>query len=800
MLKFSLYWIFILLLVHNGFGQRTYQKHELKQNSLKVYTNDGVLNITPYTHNAFEVKFDPEGYDNTDTSHAVAIKPASLQTTFAEKSDYLQYGTDGNGVMVKIYKMPYKVEFYYANKKILAEEKGYFDADTLKGFKFEIAEGEKLYGAGERALPMDRKGHRLPLYNRAHYANEEFSEQMNYGMPYMMSSKKYGLLFDNAPIGFIDVGKTKANVLSFESIGGRMSYFVIGGNTFQEVVYNYTELTGRQPLPPRWALGNFASRFGYHSQKEVEAVVSEFRKQEVPLDAIILDLYWFGPDVKDYMGNLDWYTDSFPDPEQMIEGLDNKNVKTILITEPFILTSSTKWEEAVEKKVLGTDENGEPFVYEFFFGETGLVDVWKPDAKEWFWNIYKKHTSIGVAGWWGDLGEPEVHPKELIHTTGTADEVHNIYGHEWAKTIFEGYQKDFPNTRPFILMRSGYAGSQRYGLIPWSGDVNRTFGGLKAQPNLALTMGLSGMGYMHSDLGGFVNGEQKQKDVEELYVRWLQYGVFQPIYRPHAQEAIPSEVIFYEGRTAEIVKKYISLRYQLLPYNYSLAYENTTKGLPLMRPLIFIEPDNEEIQNYGETYLWGDNILVAPILDKGQTSKKLYLPKGQNWFKFSTDKLYKGGQWITEQVVLEDIPIFVRGGGFIPITPPIQSTEEYDGSNIIMHYYPDNTVRNSSYTLFDDDGKSPNSIAKKQYDLFQFDADYKKGSLKLNISKRGKSFESAPKTRKVNFVMHNWSKKPKYIKVDDVKLTNDKVVYDEGKKRLSFEITLKSSDMEIAIK
>jgi alpha-glucosidase (family GH31 glycosyl hydrolase) len=203
-------------------------------------------------------------------------------------------------------------------------------------------------------------------------------------------------------------------------------------------VGSYTSLTGRQPLPPRWAFGNFASRFGYHTEQEARAVVKKFADQKIPLDAIVFDLYWFGKDIKGTMGNLAFDKDNFPTPKKMVSDFAAQGVKTVLITEPFVLTSSSKWQDAVDSKALATDAAGAPARYDFYFGNTGLIDIYSKTGKDWFWNIYKGlRQDYGVAGWWGDLGEPEVHPSTVRHGTGTADQVHNTYGHDWARLIAE---------------------------------------------------------------------------------------------------------------------------------------------------------------------------------------------------------------------------------------------------------------------------------------------------------------------------------------------------------------------------
>jgi oligosaccharide 4-alpha-D-glucosyltransferase len=226
---------------------------------------------------------------------------------------------------------------------------------------------KSCYGGGARALGMNRRGHRLRLYNQAHYGYGTYSELLNYSLPLFLSSKKYAVLFDNASAGFLDLDSKKDHSINYETVGGTMNYHVIAGDDWYNLVEQYTKLTGRQPLPPRWAFGNFSSRFGYHSQKETEATIAKYFEDEIPVDAVILDIYWFGKEVKGTMGNLEWDRDSFPNPEKMIADFKKKGVNTILITEPFVLTNSNRWDEAVKEKVLAVDSTGKPYRYDFFF-------------------------------------------------------------------------------------------------------------------------------------------------------------------------------------------------------------------------------------------------------------------------------------------------------------------------------------------------------------------------------------------------------------------------------------------------
>ncbi len=427
-----------------------------------------------------------------------------------------------------------------------------------------------------------------------------------------------------------------------------------------------------------------------------------------------------------------------------------------------MLTTSKKWDEAVEKGVLGKDSVGNPFKYDFYFGNTGLIDIYDKRGKEWFWDIYKEYTSLGVGGWWGDLGEPEVHPSALQHAKGTADEVHNIYGHNWAELVFEGYKKDFPDQRVFNLMRAGYSGSQRFGMIPWSGDVSRSWGGLKSQPEIALQMGMQGLGYMHSDLGGFAGGETPNP---KLYTRWLQYGVFQPIFRPHAQEHIPAEPIFWDEETKALAKKAIELRYSLLPYNYTLAFQNNQKGLPFMRPLFFEEMDNPELLKVSDTYFWGEDLVISPILEDSITQKEVYLPKNNAWFNFHTGKKYEGGKIHKIQLEDDKIPIFVRAGAFIPMSNPVQNiSKEYSTQELTVHYYHDIFVTESEYEMYDDDGVTPNAFEKGEYEILEFESKYKNGKLELEIeSELGENY-SLMESRIVKLVIHGLEKEPYKMK------------------------------------
>ena len=782
---------FLGLLIYFSFGivfaqnpHRIFESIEIIENqSLEIKVNDGLYKIVPYTKNIVQTTFIPTGETEKKESHAVILKPKQIDVTFKEEVNHFVLQTDG--IVIKVQKLPFQLQYYFNNKLLISEAEGYTKNDSLEKINFNIKSNEVLYGGGARALGMNRRGYRLELYNKAHYGYETHSELMNYTIPIVVSSHRYMLHFDNAPIGYLDLDSEQTNHLTYETISGRKTYQVIATNSWPELINQYTDLTGKQPMLPRWALGNFASRFGYHSQEEVEKTINKYIDLNVPIDAVILDLYWFGKTITGTMGNLEVYRDSFPDFEGMISRLKTKGVKTITITEPFVLTTSNRWTEAVEKQVLATDALGKPFTYDFYFGNTGLIDIYNPEGASWFWSIYKGLRAKGVVGVWGDLGEPEVHPTALKHYNRTADEVHNIYGHDWAGLIHSGYKKDFPKERPFVLMRAGYSGSQRYGLIPWSGDVNRTWGGLQSQTEIALQMGLQGLGYMHSDLGGFAGANLD----DELYVRWLQYGVFQPIFRPHAQEEVPSEPVFRSQKALELSKQAVDLRYALLPYNYHLVFENNTKGLPLMRPLFF-EDSRIEMNTISTTYLWGNDFLISPITKAGQEQQKVDFPITGNWYDFYSKQKFEGGKTTFIQTQENSIPTFVRAGAIVPMTKPIQSTDNYQLDQFELHYYFDKNVQHTQRLIYNDDGVLANAYENGHYELLKVDAKNNPKQIQIEFSAtNGVQFQSTIK--EINLVLYNLNKVPKKVFFNNKKINYQ---YDYLTKTCQLNLTWNTSN------
>ena len=769
------------------------QTATLENATLTIDTDTNDFKIKALRNNSFQVTYLTDGkgapYANLPSMALPEEATSAVTKDIAGDVELEETATTltlkFNNISAHVDKSTHVISYSVNGKVVAKEQDGLNISDNGVSLSFALDENEKLYGGGQRVLGMDRRGHSMPLYNKAHYGYTTSSNQMYFGLSAVMSSKNYSVLFDNTASGELDIGKTNSDELLFKAQGGRASYIMVLGENLEDTVTNTVAVTGKQPLPPRWLLGNFASRFGYKSQNEVMDVVDAFNTQDIPVDAVVLDLYWFGKDIKGHMGNLSWDAATFPEPEKMISELRAQDVKTVLITEPFILTTSKQWESAVANNALAQNDNGAPYTFDFYFGNTGLVDVFSEAGQDWFWQYYEKLAAQGVAGWWGDLGEPEVHPDDIQHmwqsTKVSGAEVHNAYGHQWAKTVYNNLTELQPDTRPFVLMRSGFLGSQRYGMVPWTGDVSRSWGGLKPQVELALQMSVFGMAYTHSDLGGFAGGETFDP---ELYTRWLQFGTFSPVFRPHAQDNIAPEPIFHADPVKSIARKFIQLRYDMLPYNYSLAFENALYGTPLMRPLAMAYGESDWFEN-ADSYLWGDGLLVSPVTSANQTVWPTKLPEGV-WFDFFSDTKYQGDQTVNYPLSQDNFPVWVKAGSFMPMADGLSRTEQFDARKIEMHYWHDNSVNSSSYGYYEDDGKNPASVKKGLYTKLLLNASVDdKAALTLTLDSEG-SYLGMPKQRDITYVVHGLSEKPQSVSLDGRSVP---VMWDEKGKTLSLAIS-----------
>lgn len=685
--------------------------------NLIVNTKSGYIEIKPYTADVINVTYKNKLSDEVK-SYSTIGQPTAVKAIYINDKNFTGLKTSGFKILVD--KRDLSVSFIDNQNHLLSKAFGYIKTGDSSAVSFKSDGKEAFYGGGSKAICLNRRGTILQNNNQAHYNYHFGKTDINISIPFMVSSRGYGLYLDNAAEGSFDVCKTDAKVLGYKTTSGLVSFYFVGGGNMDGILKNYTFLTGRQPLPPRWSMGYISSRYGYKSEREITDVVNKTRAAGIPIDAVVFDLYWYK--AANLMGNYNWAPDSFPDPKRMLGNLLKNHIKVVTISETYITKKSENFNAAVTQQLFATNiaKKGTSYIFgKFWAGPSGLADVFKPATQQFYWNFYKARIKEGTAGWWFDLGEPEVNNDSLVYTTGTNKQVHNAYALTWAKFAFDGYRKDFPNSRILLLPRSGFAGMQRYSTFPWSGDVNRSFDGLKAQIPIIISMGLNGIGYMHSDAGGFTGGGNNASKDPELYSRWLEFASFTPVMRTHAHVVAhyAPEPIYWDDTTRLRVTKFIKLRYAMLPYNYTLAYKNTTTGRPLVLGLNYFEPENERLSNVNDEYLWGDEILVAPVIVKGQTTKKVLFPKGE-WIGFNDHKSYKDSTDVYAPI--DSLPLFVKAGSIIPMAGPYNYSEQYDGKSITLKYYVGKSATATTSQWFYDDGKDPNSLKNGKYDLVTF--------------------------------------------------------------------------------
>lgn len=657
-----------------------------------------------------------------------------------------------------------------------------------------------FYGAGERGFSYNLSGDTLVMYNKQNYGykkGESRIKQMNITMPLFISSNGYAVLFDD----FSAAEMIMENPVKYvtESRQPVSYYFINGGGTLAGVVEQFTELTGRQELPPFWAMGYITSKYGYKTATETEGVIDTLKLNDYPVDGVVLDLYWYGKE--EDMGRLAWEPEQWQDHKAMLARLKDRGVNTVIISQPYVLKNGKaidNYNELSPRGMFCRDSVGNTHDVTIWVGTGGMFDVSNPDTREWLRNRYKLLTDEGVGGWWGDLGEPEVHPETIYHYNGlTAREYHNLYGNEWSRIIYDLYKEEYPETRLMTLMRGGTAGLQRYSVFPWSTDVSRSWGGLQPQVTIMMNSGLSGLGYMSHDVGGFAITEDKVVD-PELYVRWLQLGTFSPILRTHAQQV--AEPYRYTEQQ-DIILDLIKTRYRWLPYNYTLAYENASQGLPMVRPLNFYSQSSTQYDDIEDQYFWGSDVMIAPVLEQGAVARSVVIPDGQ-WIDYNNPlKIYNGGDTISYDAPLGVLPMFVKAGALIPQADyAMGNTGDYRVDNYTIKYFPVEGV-GSEYTLFEDDCKSATSLEKDEYSLITFSGLETSESYEIKVSNEG-TYTGAPTQKQLTFVIYNVDSKPRQVVVDGKKLRGKAVKYNAEASTLTitFDWTVSANTSLLVVK
>ena len=522
-----------------------------------------------------------------------------------------------------------------------------------------LAAGAALYGMGECVKSLALGESYLTLYNKP-----AFGDQTYLYVPYFFGSAGDAFLFEAA--GKDAFAFKNGREATAVGLSGRVDVLYWQEADPAAVTARLYAITGAQTLLPRWAYGFIQSKYGYRNEAELRTIVNGFSQFRLPLSAVVLDLYWFSR-----MGDLDWNREAFPDPAGLDTWLESKGVKLLTISEPFFTLDSKLYDRFSKAGLFAMKSDGSAAVWNdwWTFGGTGgsILNPVAAGVERILGDRYVELAKTGVDGFWTDLGEPENVPASALFGQWNEAEFHQAYNKEWSRLVHDALAGAFPGKRPFILSRSGYLGSTGYGVSIWSGDAPANWDGLKAQTPLGLQAGLSGFPYWGSDAGGFTTpgGELVPPDPERFY-RWLQFAAFTPVFRAHGMG--PREPWIYGQEWFMRNATMIAARASMLPYVYSTAYQVWANGLPMMRPLFFMDPADPRLAAEDSSFLFGDWLLVAPITKplSAEKTKKIYLPKGA-WYNVVTMTRDEGGREIELPLTMDTLPVFAREGAILPM-------------------------------------------------------------------------------------------------------------------------------------
>jgi len=555
---------------------------------------------------------------------------------------------------------------------------------------------QHFYGLGQGGAGFDRLGTTRQLWNTqiGHGPGSDM------GVPLLVSSRGYALFFDNPGDAVVSVGRSDGGVrIVYTAETGRLAWYFLLGGDVRGVMHEVAELLGRPSMPPRWALGFLQSTRHFEDTAELRRLGHTLREKRIPCDALIyLSTYGDALGWNRGVGHLEFQPTLWPDPAALLAEMRAQHFEVITHEYPVLHDESPLFAEAEARGYLlaAGYERASSAGANYRQGQR-YVDFSDPAARAWWWSAHRDLVRLGVGGWWLDGGEGP--PAESTLHGGSGTLLHNIYDRYRHAAFAEGEARDRPDQRVFLLCRSGAAGMQRYGASCWSGDINNDFATLEAQIPLGLSTGMSGVPYWGTDVGGFFH---PVPETGELYARWFQLGAFSPIFRSHGwvwREHVP----WAHGIEIEaICRRYAELRYRLLPYTYTLAWQAHTQGVPLMRPLVMSYPDDPRVWGLGHQFLWGDDLLVAPVTRAGATAWPVYLPAGA-WYDFWTGARHEGPGGITVEAPLDRLPLFVRAGAIVPMGPVVQHTAERPLDDVTVLIYPAGASR---FVLYEDDGRT----------------------------------------------------------------------------------------------
>jgi alpha-glucosidase len=741
--------------------------------------NRVVLHITVQRDSVLRFRYSTVGIFENDFSYAITKYASRGYNLLEVTENEEQYIITTSKLICHVSKLDMRIAIYDAKDKTLIcedelgfhwEESYEFGGDIVKMSKT-AQSGESYYGLGDKPVDNNLKGKRFENWVTDSYAYGRDTDPIYKTIPFytaLHNKKSYGIFFDNTFRSFFDFCSERRNITSFWAQGGEMNYYFIYGPEMTDVVVNYTDLTGKpHELPALWTLGYHQCKWSYYPESNVKEVTAKFRELQIPCDAIYLDI--------DYMEGFrcfTWSEEYFPNPKRMVKELADDGFKTIVIIDPGIKIDMdySVFKEGLDKDYFCKRADGPYMKGKVWPGECYFPDFTNPEVREWWSNLFKELVEdIGVKGVWNDMNEPAVmdvpgktFPNDVRHDYDgnrcSHRKAHNIYGMQMARATYQGLKKFSYPKRPFVITRAAYSGTQRY-TSSWTGDNIASWDHLTIANLQAQRMCMSGFSFIGSDIGGFC-----EQPNGELYARWIQLGIFHPFCRTHSSGDHGDQEPWAFGTSiTDVVRKFIELRYQLLPYLYTAFWRYAEEGVPILKSLVLYDQHDPHTHYRNDEFIFGEKILACPITGPNQKGRRMYFPVG-DWYNLWTDELVKGGQELWVDADLDSMPIFVKSGAMIPKYPVQQYVGEKEIEELMIDvYYKVGKEVSQVY----EDATDGFDYKKGRYSLRDFTLNGKEKELIIQQHKSGK-FITTYETFKLK--LHGLPFKIKKVEVDNVEI------------------------------
>jgi len=691
------------------------QRVEKLKDGVELAAGAAKVRLTVFRDGVFRVRVAPSGTFPKDFSWAVV--ESSEPPIFKVEENQKEIRVTVGSVVATVQRSPLLISFSdAAGNVLLADEPSLPMAWNGKRVHIwkKMPGDENYYGLGDKAGPMNRRNRAFANWNTDEFGWQESSDPLYKTIPFFIGLRKgaaYGVFFDNAYRSVFDFGKDSQDYFSFGAEGGELNYYFIAGPEPKKIIEAYTAMTGRSPLPPLWTLGYQQSRYSYYPEARAREIVKTLREKRIPADAIYFDI--------DYQqGNAPFTINReyFPTFEKMISDFRAQGMHTILITDLHIKKDPNHgyapYDSGMKNDVFVKNPDGSVYVGVVWPGASVFPDFTLAGVRDWWGGLYKDFVGMGAAGFWNDMNEPALFeradktmPLDTVHrlddgTTLDHRAIHNVYGMQNVRATYDGLRKLQPEERPFVLTRAAYAGAQRYAAT-WTGDNSSTWNHLKMSTPMLLSMGISGYPLVGDDIGGFAGSP-----TADLLTRWFEVGALNPIYRDHSAKGTADQEPWVHGPEQEAIRrKYIELRYELMPYLYTGIEEASRTGIPLMRPVFLEYPQASDFYGDNRDFLFGRDLFVAPVTTEMVDAEEISLPPGE-WYDFWTNTKLLSKEKFSLRPRLEEMPLYVRAGAIMPMQPLMQYTDEKPSGPLELRVYlPGGTASNDCRgTLYQDDG------------------------------------------------------------------------------------------------